>query len=158
MSPHSSSCRAVRYGTPPSALQLLTSPPDAKHRAGLGAALLCMAPGERALVRVEAAQAYGEAGSFSFPAVAPGAALVYDVELLGVETASAKHSVRVCSQARPVRQPRLTRAGQARGDMLWEERMETAERRRKAGNALFESGDAVGAASLYEQVRTPLPE
>lgn len=56
-----------------------------------------MAPGERALVRVEAAQAYGEAGSFSFPAVAPGAALVYDAELLGVETASAEHSVRVRS-------------------------------------------------------------
>jgi hypothetical protein len=75
---------------------------DAAHRAGLGLALLSMAPGERALVRCGAAGAYGDAGNFSFPAVAPRAALLYDVELLSVETATAAHDVkaRACSRMR----------------------------------------------------------
>ena len=67
---------------------------DAPHRAGLGAALLTMTPGERALVRVDAGGAYGEAGNFSFPAVAPHAALLYDVELLAAEHATEAHDVK----------------------------------------------------------------
>lgn len=37
--------------------------------------------------------------------------------------------------------------------MLWEERMEAAERYRQEGNALFTAGDARGAAVKYLLVR-----
>ena len=104
---------------------------DAPHRAGLGAALLTMTPGERALVRVDASGAYGEAGNFSFPAVAPGAALLYDVELLAAEHASGEADVK------------------ARGDMLWEERMAAAAKYRDAGNDAFRAGDSAAAWTQY---------
>ena len=59
-----------------------------------------MSPGERALVRVDGARAYGAAGTFSFPAVAPNAALLYDVELLDFEAAAAsQHGVQARARA-----------------------------------------------------------
>jgi tetratricopeptide (TPR) repeat protein len=138
-------------------------------------ALLSMAPGERALVRVGAGGAYGEAGNFSFPAVAPNAALLYDVELLYTETASAEHDVKARARCVPCvaggapkkqrhasATPRgvfsrasmhvLTHAlcgAQARGDMLWEERMAAAARYRDEGNAAFRNGDADTALTRY---------
>lgn len=108
------------------------------HRAGLGAALLRMRPGERALVRVGGACAYGAGGHFSFPAVAPNAALSYDAHLIAVERAATSPSA--TSAAPPVR---------ARADMLWEERMEAAARYRDAGNAAFRAGEAQGALDAY---------
>lgn len=108
---------------------------DAPHRAGLGLALLTMRPGERALVRVGAASAYGEQGSFSFPSVAPGAELVYDVELLSIEHAN----------IRPVR---------VRADMVWEERMAEAQKYRDTGNAAFKDGRAEEALTQYLAART----
>jgi hypothetical protein len=68
---------------------------DKRERAGLGAALLTMRPGERALVRVAAPGAYGAGGSFSFPAVAPHTALLYDVHLLAVQRAHDETPVKV---------------------------------------------------------------
>jgi tetratricopeptide (TPR) repeat protein len=150
-------------------------------------ALLTMAPGERALVRVCAGGAYGEAGNFSFPAVAPNAALLYDVELLSTETASAEHDVKARARGREARVlslravrkcrtsatlaadvlpcacvrasvcacvltracPRVRSGAQARGDMLWEERMAAAARYRDEGNAAFRSGDADTALTRY---------
>ena len=68
---------------------------DKRERAGLGVALLTMRPGERALVRVAAPGAYGAGGSFSFPAVAPHTALLYDVHLLAVQRAQDETPVKV---------------------------------------------------------------
>ena len=109
------------------------------HRAGLGCALLCMRPGERALVRVGGSGAYGDAGSFSFPAVAPNAALLYDAQLIAVERAAAPG-------ADPAAPPAEVRA---RADMLWEERMEAASRYRDTGNAAFRGGEAAAALDAY---------
>jgi tetratricopeptide (TPR) repeat protein len=107
---------------------------DVAHRAGLGAALLRMRPGERALVRVGGARAYGDAGNFSFPAVAPNAELLYDAQLIAVERAATS------AEATEVR---------CRADMLWEERMEAAARYRDTGNAAFRGGEAQGALDAY---------
>ena len=109
------------------------------HRAGLGAALLRMRPGERALVRVGGAGAYGEAGHFSFPAVAPNAELLYDAQLLAVERAAPGGDA-TSADAPEVR---------CRADMLWEERMEAAARYRDAGNAAFRGGQAQAALDAY---------
>lgn len=92
-----------------------------------------MCEGERALFRVQSELAYGQQGHFSFPAVAANADIIYDVELLAVEDAGSGADSEV----------------RARGDMLWEERMEAADRYRAEGNALFSSGDASGAAVKY---------
>ncbi len=84
-------------------------------------------------MRVAAAGAYGPDGHFSFPAVAPNAALLYDVELLSVERADAS----------------APQAVRPRGDMLWEERMAAAARYRDDGNEVFRSGDAAAALAAY---------
>jgi tetratricopeptide (TPR) repeat protein len=91
-----------------------------------------MRPGERALVRVSSEGAYGAAGSFSFPSVAPGTDLLYDLQLLSVERVGGERAVRL------------------RADMVWEERMAAAARYREAGNEAFRAGDSRGAATAYE--------
>lgn len=84
--------------TPPLTCGHLCTSADKRERAGLGAALLTMLPGERALVRVDSSRAYGEQGNFSFPAVAPHAALLYDVHLLAVQRAQEETPVKVCDE------------------------------------------------------------
>ena len=68
--------------------------------------------------------AFGERGSFSFPSVAPNAALEYDVELLAFEAVA---------EDRP------------RSSLTYEERLEAAARRRAEGNAHFQ-GDRLDEA------------
>ena len=56
------------------------------RESSLCAAVASMASGERAAVYVtDPAYGYGASGSFSFPAVPPGAELVYDVTLCAWE-------------------------------------------------------------------------
>ena len=98
-----------------------------------------MRPGERALVRVGGARAYGDAGNFSFPAVAPNAELLYDAQLIAVERAFVPDGD-ATSAPPEVR---------CRADMLWEERMEAAARYRDTGNAAFRGGQAQAALDAY---------
>ena len=91
-----------------------------------------MRPGERALVRVSSEGAYGASGSFSFPSVAPGTDLLYDLQLLSTERVGGERAVR------------------PRADMVWEERMGAAARYRQAGNEAFRAGDSRAAATAYE--------
>lgn len=106
-------------------VQILLSSP-LLHRAGLALALRTMRPGERAFVFVPSALAYGAEGHFSFPAVAPGADLLFDAHLL-----------LVAPNARP------------RSELLWEERMAAAGGHREQGNACLASGDPEVAAAHY---------
>ncbi|KAI8466791.1 MAG: 42 kDa peptidyl-prolyl isomerase-like protein [Monoraphidium minutum] len=99
------------------------------REAGLQIALSSMRVGERAAIYVtDPEYGYGKQGSFSFPCVPPGAALVYDVTLVAWEPPEEK----------------LDRRG-----MLYEERLEAAERRRLEGNALFAEGKMVEALGKY---------
>lgn len=99
----------------------------------------------------------------SLQAVAANADIIYDVELLAFEDAG-EAEVRVSDF--PTYSLAVLCAGntrlltslppprpQARGDMLWEERMEVAEKYKEEGNALYTAGDAKGAAVKYLLVR-----
>ena len=100
------------------------------HEEGLCAGLEEMLPGERCRLWVGWELAYGERGRTggpSRPAVPPRQDVVYDIELLSWEP--------------PRELPR--------SEMLFEERCEAAERRRRAGNALFRDGDLPGALAEY---------
>ena len=68
--------------------------------------------------------AFGERGNFSFPSVAPNAALEYEVELLAFEAVA---------------------EGRPRSSLTYEERLEAAARRRAEGNAHFQ-GDRLDEA------------
>ena len=59
-----------------------------KHHVALDACLRTMRIGERARFELPARLAYGDAGSFSFPAVPPSCALIADVELIGAKGGS----------------------------------------------------------------------
>lgn len=94
-------------------------------------------------------------------AVPANADIIYDAELIAIEDAD-ETEVRVRQHFDRRRsshhQRRPTGASpppplQARGDMLWEERMEAAEKYRQDGNALFTAGDPKGAAVKYLLVR-----
>lgn len=87
-----------------------------------------MVRGEKARLWVDPARGYGARGSFSFPAVPPDAHLIYDVELIDFDPPT---------------------EGRAVGDMLYEERLEAAARRRADGNAALAAGDAAGALAKY---------
>ncbi|GBF95318.1 peptidyl-prolyl cis-trans isomerase [Raphidocelis subcapitata] len=96
---------------------------------GLQLALQTMRRGERAAVYVtDPAYGYGKQGSFSFPSVPPDAALVYVVTLVAWEPPEEKSD---------------------RRGLLFEERLEAAERRRLEGNKLFAEGKLVEALAKY---------
>ena len=101
-----------------------------KHHVALDACLRTMRVGERALFVVPARLAYGEMGSFSFPAVPPACALVADVELIGAKPASAEPALRA--------------------DMLFEERMSRVREHRAQGNERYRAGDIAAAANEYQ--------
>ena len=101
-----------------------------KHHVALDACLRTMRVGERALFVVPARLAYGDLGSFSFPAVPPSCALVADVELIGTKRASAE----------PAR----------RADMLYEERISRVREHRARGNERYRAGDIASAANEYQ--------
>ncbi|WIA11718.1 hypothetical protein OEZ85_011813 [Tetradesmus obliquus] len=103
---------------------------DTTQRAtGLNLAVATMRAGERAAVYVtDPAYGYGEKGSFSFPSVPPSCQLVYEVDMIAWEPPA---------------------EGVDRRTMLYEERLEAAERRRKEGNALFGEGKFTEALAKY---------
>lgn len=104
---------------------------------GLNLAVAAMRVGERAWVYVQQPRyGFGDAGSFSFPAVPPGALLVYDVELLAWEEA---------------------KEGDMKG-MLYEERLEAAERRRQRGNSQFQRGEYKAALGTYAMALSYIDE
>eukprot|EP00775_Hariotina_reticulata_P007506 gene7506-7716_t len=96
---------------------------------GLCLAVSTMKPGERSLVYVtDPAYGYGDKGSFSFPSVPPCCQLVYEVDMVTWEPPSEDVD---------------------RRSMLFEERLEAAERRRLEGNALFADGKFTEALGKY---------
>eukprot|EP00879_Flechtneria_rotunda_P005210 GHRR01005492.1.p1 GENE.GHRR01005492.1~~GHRR01005492.1.p1 ORF type:complete len:384 (+),score=144.45 GHRR01005492.1:94-1245(+) len=109
---------------------LIVAGRDASNReTGLNLAAATMKPGERAWVYItDPAYGYGEKGSFSFPSVPPSCQLVYDVQMLTWEPPN--DSVE-------------------RRQMLYEERLEAAERRRLEGNQLFADGKYTEALGKY---------
>ena len=102
-----------------------------KHHVALDACLRVMRVGERALFELPARLAYGDAGSFSFPAVPPSCALVADVELIGAEGGSGAPEPK-------------------RADMLYEERMARARAHRARGNERYRAGDVLAATGEYQ--------
>jgi len=98
--------------------------------AGLNLGCGTMRIGESAAFDVHPELGYGSKGNFSFPSIPPNAWLEYKVEMINFE---------------PVEE------GKASRDMLFEERLEAAERRRKEGNELFQqklTADALGKYSM----------
>ena len=106
--------------------------PRRKHHVALDACLRTMRVGERARFELPARLAYGDAGSFSFPAVPPSCALVADVELIGA---------RGGGSGAP--EPK-------RADMLYEERMARVRAHRARGNERYRAGDILAATGEYQ--------
>lgn len=96
---------------------------------GLAISVGSMKIGERALFQIDHSLAYGKEGSFSFPNVPPAADVVYEVELIGYEE---------------------PREGKEPGEMVVEERIEAADRRKVDGNELFKEGKIAEAMQQYE--------
>lgn len=94
---------------------------------GLNLGVATMRQGEKARLWVHSQYGYGDKGSFSFPTVPPQAPLVYDVELLAFDSQPEKET----------------------GSMMFEERLDAAERRRIDGNVLFGEGQYADAVSKY---------
>eukprot|EP00197_Chlamydomonas_leiostraca_P004432 CAMPEP_0202859602 /NCGR_PEP_ID=MMETSP1391-20130828/1645_1 /ASSEMBLY_ACC=CAM_ASM_000867 /TAXON_ID=1034604 /ORGANISM="Chlamydomonas leiostraca, Strain SAG 11-49" /LENGTH=376 /DNA_ID=CAMNT_0049538651 /DNA_START=34 /DNA_END=1161 /DNA_ORIENTATION=+ len=119
---------------------------DASPReTGLSRAVATMRPGERAAVYVQDHKyGYGEAGSFSFPAVPPAAALAYEVEVVDWED--------------PDAQDEAALGGDGGAGLLYEERLERAEQRRLAGNELFAAGRYREAMGKYAVALSYLDE
>lgn len=102
---------------------------SATRETGLFQAVATMRPGERSLVYImDHKYGYGAKGSFSFPSVPPACQLVYDVTMITCE---------------PPDEDRDRRT------MLFEERLEAAERRKMEGNALFADGKYKEALAKY---------
>ncbi|KXZ44317.1 hypothetical protein GPECTOR_69g410 [Gonium pectorale] len=99
---------------------------------GLCLAAATMNRGERALVYIEQpSYGYGSVGSFSFPCVPPNSRLVYELEMVNWESIDEGDN------------------DADRGSLLFEERLERAERRRLAGNELFKEGRYKDALAKY---------
>jgi tetratricopeptide (TPR) repeat protein len=124
------------------------------RESGLSLAAGTMRRGERALVYVlDPSYGYGARGSFSWPSVPPDARLAYDVRLVAWEPpddddeddeGEEKEGGSAAAAA-----PGPTTHHHPRRGMLFEERLEAAERRRLRGNARFAEGDVAGALSCY---------
>ena len=102
-----------------------------KHHVALDACILTMRIGERARFEVPARLAYGETGSFSFPAVPPSCALIADVELIGAKGGSGAPEPK-------------------RADMLYEERISRVRVHRAQGNERYRAGDILAAIREYQ--------
>ncbi|KAG0555064.1 hypothetical protein KC19_12G141600 [Ceratodon purpureus] len=96
---------------------------------GLAIGVGSMKIGEHALLHISHTLAYGKEGSFSFPNVPPAADVLYEVELIGFEE---------------------PREGRPTGEMVVEERIEAADRRKVDGNELFKEGKIAEAMQQYE--------
>ncbi|KAJ9533675.1 hypothetical protein QJQ45_026732 [Haematococcus lacustris] len=110
------------------------------RESGLFKAVATMRAGERAAIYVQdPAYGYGEAGSFSFPAVPPGARLTYELECVDFEEAEDED-------------------GESSGNLMYEERLERAEKRRLTGNQLFAEGKYREAMGKYATALSYLDE
>ncbi|KAL6760549.1 hypothetical protein V8C86DRAFT_2550657 [Haematococcus lacustris] len=110
------------------------------RESGLFKAVATMKAGERAAIYVQdPAYGYGEAGSFSFPAVPPGARLTYELECVDFEEADDED-------------------GESSGNLMYEERLERAEKRRLTGNQLFAEGKYREAMGKYATALSYLDE
>ncbi|KFM25702.1 Glycine dehydrogenase [decarboxylating], mitochondrial [Auxenochlorella protothecoides] len=109
-------------------VKLVAGRVNTARETGLNLAVATMVPGELARIEVAPRYGFGVAGSFSFPTVPPHAGLVYELELLDYEEVDEDARV---------------------GSMLFEDRLEAAERRRAEGNALFKAGDGEMALRRY---------
>ncbi|KAL3680264.1 hypothetical protein R1sor_023220 [Riccia sorocarpa] len=96
---------------------------------GLAICVASMKIGEIALFRLGHNLGYGEEGNFSFPNVPPKANLIYEIALIGFEEA---------------------REGRPRGEMMVEERIGAADRRRIDGNEFFRENKFEEAVQQYE--------
>jgi len=87
-----------------------------------------MRVGERAHLWTTSTYGYGSRGNFSFPTIPPDTDLIYDIELLDFEPPA---------------------EGKSHSDMTFEERLESAERRRLEGNELYKSQQYEEALGRY---------
>jgi tetratricopeptide (TPR) repeat protein len=99
-----------------------------KNELGLHLAVATMQRGERSLLRVSPHYGFGENGSFSFPTVPSNASLEYEVELID------------WGEVDEDKDP---------GSMMFEERLEAAQRRKAEGNAAHAAGQSEQALSSY---------
>jgi tetratricopeptide (TPR) repeat protein len=118
----------TRSESPTQQPSLVTSGSTSQRESGLSLALSTMRKGERARFYIQDPKyGYGDRGSFSFPAVPPNSRLVYDVELIHWEA----------------EENETGEGGEGEEDdsgvrgLLFEERLERAERHRVQGNALY---------------------
>ncbi|KAG7672820.1 putative Peptidyl-prolyl cis-trans isomerase FKBP42 [Nannochloris sp. 'desiccata'] len=95
---------------------------------GLHLAVSTMCVGERAHLWTASSYGYGARGNFSFPTIPPDTDLIYDIELLDFEPPT---------------------EGKSHSDMTFEERLESAERRRLEGNELYKSEQYEEALGRY---------
>ncbi|QDZ19862.1 FKBP-type peptidyl-prolyl cis-trans isomerase [Chloropicon primus] len=113
---------------PPVEVVASAGAPGCSSTAGLGIGLLSMRKRERAELRVRPEYGYGEEGSFSFPHVPPSSTLVYSADLLGwLEEGEESLTT----------------------DMLFEERLAAAQRRRDLGVDEFRCGNYREAWSFF---------
>ncbi|KAL2612812.1 hypothetical protein R1flu_024504 [Riccia fluitans] len=96
---------------------------------GLAICIASMKAGETAVFHVGFKLGYGEEGNFSFPNVPPKANLIYEIALIGFEEA---------------------KEGRPRGEMMVEERIGAADRRRVDGNEFFKENKFEEAIQQYE--------
>ncbi|GJP31863.1 hypothetical protein CLOM_g15441 [Closterium sp. NIES-68] len=102
---------------------------------GLSLGVRSMHPGERCVLRVPSALAYGSQGCFSFPHVPPNLDLLYEAKLVGFEKPPGGADG---SRARD------------RSQMTADERIEAADRHRQAGNEAFRGDNMEEALREYE--------
>ena len=122
---------------------LMTCGSTSQRESGLSLALATMKRGEMSRVYVlDPKYGYGERGSFSFPAVPPHSRLVYDVELVQWEEEEE-------GEGEASRDPDDQGEPQAPRGLLFEERLERAERQRVMGNKLYSDGKFKDALGKY---------
>lgn len=110
-------------------MRLIAGRDSIMREAGLHITAAGMRKGEIAKVLVsDPKYGFGEMGNFSFPAVPPNCSLLYEVEMINWDN----------EYSEPQRE-----------QMLYEERLEAAERRRLAGNDLFKEGRYKEALAKY---------
>ncbi|CAI5980607.1 unnamed protein product [Closterium sp. NIES-64] len=100
---------------------------------GLSLGVRSMHPGERCVLRVPSALAYGTQGCFSFPHVPPNSDLLYEAKLVGFE-----------------KPPGGADRARDRSQMTADERIEAADRHRQAGNEAFRGDNMEEALREYE--------
>ncbi|KAJ9532937.1 hypothetical protein QJQ45_018036, partial [Haematococcus lacustris] len=151
------------------------------RESGLFKAVATMKAGERAAIYVQdPTYGYGEAGSFSFPAVPPGARLTYELECVDFEEAEDEVGGAAWRGVEHSGTSRVSvffvlaqhahawfcvhvwccacQDGESSGNLMYEERLERAEKRRLTGNQLFAEGKYREAMGKYATALSYLDE